>query len=85
MTQGREREPKEDEQCFTQKNGKITPGREEIQLQNSEIQAPTNKQAKHSNANLQETLLLSEQPKPSKCKRERAKRIKRNEEGEAYL
>ena len=52
------------------KNGKITLGREEIQIQNSEIQAPTNKQAKHSKANLQETLLLSKQPKPSKRKRE---------------
>ena len=43
--------------------------REEIQL-DSAIQAPTNKQAKQSNANLQETLLLSKQPKPSKRKRE---------------
>ena len=53
---------------FTQ-NKKITLGREEIQL-DSAIQAPPNKQAKHSNANLQETLLLSKQPKPSKRKRE---------------
>ena len=34
--------------------------REEIQLDNA-IQAPPNKQAKHSNANLQETFLLSKQ------------------------
>ena len=32
----------------------------------SKIQAPTSKQAKQSNANLQETLLLSTNQKPSK-------------------
>ena len=66
----RKRENQKKMNTALHKNGKITPGREEIQLQNSEIQAPTNKQAKHSNANLQETFLLSKQPKPSKRKRE---------------
>lgn len=50
----------------------------------SKIQAPTSKQAKQSNANLQETLLLSKQPKPSNV-RERAKRMRKNEEEKDYL
>jgi len=52
-----------------EKNGTTTPEKKRSKL-DSAIQAPPNKQAKLSNANLQETLLLSKQPKPSKRKRE---------------
>ena len=53
----------------------------------SAILSPTNKQAKKSNANLQETLLLSNQQnsnKESKEDEEKWKRMRRNE-GVAYL
>lgn len=50
----------------------------------STIQTPPNKQAKYSNAILQETLLLSKNQNQANA-REREKRIRKNEEEEVYL
>ena len=64
--------------------GKITPEERRDQLLDSEIQTPPNSQAKNSNVILQETLLLSKNQNQASA-RERAKRMRKNEEEEAYL
>ena len=64
--------------------GKITLEKRRDQLLDIEIQTPPNSQAKNSNVILQETLLLSKNQNQASA-RERAKRMRRNEEEEAYL
>ena len=66
------------------KNGKITPGRERDPTFDSVIQAPTNKQAKLQRKPARSTLALQTDITQANAE-ERAKRMRRNEEEEAYL
>ena len=84
---GRKRNVREEKmyKLYTRRKWKAHTWKRRDPTSDSAIQDPTKQTSQNSNANLQEALLLSKQPKTQANTEERVKRMRRNEVGEAYL